>query len=291
LQKGIGKLYVFRESDYAKVAAYKRLIQQLKLINTEYVKCSPAVGGVGPAFMPSIGGIANIFLSSLPLFKTDTIISGEEFDIEEEAVWASLSASLAKKGISLGNPFASNFDFIDITNSGAVLVSELTKAEAKFALAGSCTGISVPKANIDATFTALKTELGLIVSPAALETNTATTTTTSAPPNTTVVEKVEKSPAVPKSPTNITFWDYMRTEVILNSMQANGIYWLKIKNAKSGGNLRIKSSPLIDIFRGGSSIRFSGGSIAYYYVFDNDGKIVDSSVVKSYVKYTRSSRL
>ena len=102
---------------------------------------------------------------------------------------------------------------------------------------------------------------------------------------------IETNPATSPPSNSFTWFDYLVTEQIINTMQTNNIYWLKIKNVKSGGNMRIKSNPLIDIFRGGSSIKFSGGSIAYYYIFDSDGNIVLSGVVYGYVPYTKSSQV
>lgn len=288
--KGIRELYVYREADYAKIVSYKKLIQQLDIINGEYDQCfgRPAVAAV------PLGVLANIFLSWLPLLKTETKITGSEFDIEDEAVWASLSNSLSSlkpTGISLKNPFISSFDFADLSGiSTSDLFTKLKKAQADFDTI-NCTSAYALKPQVNNAFTKLKEDIGLQVTPPNPETKKTTTTTTIVPPTTTVDETVVVIPATSQTQNPVTFFDYLKTEEILNLMNNNNIFWIKIKNIKAGGNMRVKSNPLIDIFRGGSSIKFSGGSIAYYYIFDNKGTIVLSGNVYGYVPYKKSSQV
>ncbi len=284
--KGISGLYVYKDSEYERIAAFNRLHQQLNLVNGEYAKCYP--GGPGGAL--PIGALASVFLGWLPLLKTDTKISGVEFDIEDDIVWASLASNLSSHGITLGNPYISNLDFTPLNGLPGGMLNKLGSAELS-SIQGACTAPYGSKNLIDKTYKNIKESLGLSVSPPTPETNKTTTTSTGAPPNTTVTETEEKIPGKDSSDRSMAFWEILRTEAIVNNMQTRNIYWIKIKNSKSGGNVRIKSTPLVDLFRSGSSVQFSGGSIAYYYVFDNYGAIKQSGVVKSYVPYTKSSKI
>lgn len=284
--KGISGLYIFKDSEYERIAAYNKLNQQLNLINGEYGKCyaGPAAGAI------PLGVLASVFLNWLPLLKTDTTIKGEEFDIEDDAVWASLAPRLSSNGIILGNPYISNLDFTRLNGLSSGLLGKLEAAEYSSTL-GACTSNYSSKGLIDKTYKNLKESLGLVNSPPTPETNTTTTISRGAPPATTVTETVQKAPAKDASDKSMAFWEILRTEAVVTDMQNRNIYWIKIKNAKSGGNMRIKTSPLIDIFRGGSSVKFSGGSVAYYYILDNFGTIKQSGVINSYIPYTKSSKI
>lgn len=286
---GVLGLYVFSESDYAKVISYKKLIQRLDDINGDYDRCYQRAAGAGAA---PVGLLATTFLNWLPLLKTDTSIKGASFDIDDETIWASLGSRLSKRGISLASPFVSSFDStsIKVIPTGSLVV-KLERAEASLAQ-GVCTAPYPYKMQLDAAFVKLKNEIGLpaAIVPPRPETTKTTTSTTAVPPTTTVVETVEQFPATSQS-TLVTFWDYLKTEAIITRMQTGQIFWIKIKNIKAGGNVRVKSSPLIDVFRGGSSIKFSGGSLAHYYILDNNGAIRLSGVVNAYVPYKKSSEI
>lgn len=285
--KNVQNLYLYREADYKKIIDYKNLIQQIDVINAEYGRCFEGAAG-GLAIPPGV--LASVFLKWLPLLKTDTTIKAKEVTIEDEAVWAILGNSLATKAITLHSPFISPYEFIDLGGLPApVLVGKLERAEA-FRQIANCTNVAyLFKPQINAAFDKLKADLGLTIAAPAPVKKVTTTTTTDTPPTKRVEETVENTPAVTLS--EIKFWDYARTEKIITAMQNNRTYWLVIKNVKAGGNMRIKSNPLIDIFRGGSSIKFSGGSVAYYYILDNSGKIVISNVGNGYAPYTRSSKI
>jgi hypothetical protein len=285
--KNVGGLYIYRDSDFKKIIEYKNLMQQLAVINTEYGKCFQGAA-INAAIPPGV--LAGIFLKWLPLLKTDTQIKNFAVTIEDEAAWALIAKAFAEKNMTLHNPFVSPYDFIDLSGVPSPnLVRELEKAQ-RFLTTNPCTNPTYTfKPQIDAAFIKLKTDLGIIIPPVSPAKKVTTTTTTDVPPTKKVEETVENTPAV--TPTEIKFWDYARTEKLISTMQAGRIYWLVVKNVKAGGNVRIKSNPLIDIFRGGSSIKFSGGSLATYYILDNDGKIVVSDVIKGYEPYTKSSKI
>ena len=173
-------LYVFRESDFAKIVSYKKLIQQLKVINGEYTKCGP-VAGAGVAAVPP-GVLAGLFLKWLPLIKTETSLVGTDVVIEDEAVWANLANELFKKGIKLRNPYVSNFDFSIVGGVPATnLITELLSAETS-SLLPVCNNPYKLKLEIDATFNKLKKDIGLVVESSTPQKKTTTTTTTVGPP-------------------------------------------------------------------------------------------------------------
>lgn len=281
---GVAKLYILRDEDYAKIIAYRKIIQRLDVINAEYDNCFVP----RPALAPGLGLIAPMVLKWAALLKTDTKIKGGEFDIEDEAVWASLGNNLSARGILLFNPFVSSFSFIDVSGvDNTRFFNKLSFAD-QASNAGACSTTYSFKAEIDGAFTALKKEIGLEKDAPTLEKSEKETITQTGPPLK-VTETVTKTPASSPSQVAINFWDYIITEKISDNMVNNNIYWIRIKNSKAGGNMRIKSNPLIDLFRGGNSVAFSGGAIAYYYILDNAGGIRKSGVVSSYVPYRKSS--
>lgn len=283
---GITQLYILRDDDYAKIVAYKKLIQRLDIINAEYDKCYPG----RPALAPVLGMLAPTILKWASLLKTDVKIKGAEFDIEDEAVWASLGNNLSARGIGLSNPFVSSFSFVDVGGVATTrFFNKLSSAEDGLN-GGPCSGAYAFKAAIDASFTALKKEIGLEKDPPTLEKSEKQTVEVTGPPKT-VTETTTKTPASSSGQVAINFWDYIITEKVSDNMVINNIYWIKIKNSKAGGNMRIKSNPLIDLFRGGNSVAFSGGAIAYYYILDNAGRIKESGVLTSYVPYRKSSNV
>lgn len=283
----ITRLYIFREDEYARMVAFKRLRQRLELINAEYDRCYP--GRPNPA--PGLGAFAPMILEWAALLITDTKLKGTEFDIEEEAAWASLGKNLAAVDITLTNSFITSHSFDDVTGlSGSKLFSLLQSAEDSLT-SGPCSNTSYAfKTSIDTSFTALKREIGLERTEAVLEKTEKKTEEVTGPPKT-VTETTTKTPSSSPNSVAISFWDYLIAEKVHNYVVTNRIHWIKFKVSKAGGNIRTKSSPLIDLFRGGNSVAFSGGAIAYYYILDNAGVVKKSGVVTSYVPYRKSSNV
>ena len=83
---------------------------------------------------------------------------------------------------------------------------------------------------------------------------------------------------------------FIKAESYLNALPANS-YWLQIKVIKAGGNNRIKTNLVLDIFRGGNRISHSGGVIAQYILFDGEGNVVSSDVITEYVDYIKSKKI
>jgi hypothetical protein len=84
--------------------------------------------------------------------------------------------------------------------------------------------------------------------------------------------------------------NYIRIERLL-SVLGDQDYWLQLKVINAGGNNRIKTNPIADIFRGGNRVSHSGGLIAQYHLFSASGKSVDSGVVPVYSKYIKATEI
>lgn len=277
---GVRGVYIFDDDDFVRIVSYRALTQKLAMINGQYRKCLPT----SAAYAAAIGPAASALLSWLPLFKTDTKINSFEIEVDESAVWASMGRNFARRGIRLGNPFASPFDFVQVAASDSALLDELNTASAYRAMT-NCTGGSYKyKPQIDAAFDRLKNELGFTpIDPTPAKSIKSTATTDGLVSETTETW-LGSEPA--KVAANLI--DYVITEQIIAKMRDERIYWIKVVSAETGGSSRIKGSPLIDIFRGGSSIKFSGGAIVTYHVLDNDGRLITSGNVDSYAPYRKS---
>ena len=68
-------------------------------------------------------------------------------------------------------------------------------------------------------------------------------------------------------------------------------YWLQVKVVKAGGNNRIKTNLIWDVFTGGNRLSHSGGVIVEYILFDNGGTIVASDTITEYTNYIKSNKV
>jgi len=84
--------------------------------------------------------------------------------------------------------------------------------------------------------------------------------------------------------------NYIRTERLLSVLGENDL-WLQLKVINAGGNNRIKTNLLVDIFRGGNRLSHSGGVIAEYHLFNASGKSIGSGVVSQYTKYVDAKKI
>ncbi|HEX8247048.1 MAG TPA: hypothetical protein VF599_02600, partial [Pyrinomonadaceae bacterium] len=83
---------------------------------------------------------------------------------------------------------------------------------------------------------------------------------------------------------------YIKAENLKGALPP-GSHWLQLKVLKAGGNNRIKTNLLWDIFTGGNRLSHSGGVVVQYILFDDTGKSVASDVVTEYMKYIKSSKV
>lgn len=68
-------------------------------------------------------------------------------------------------------------------------------------------------------------------------------------------------------------------------------YWLQLKVVKAGGNNRIKTNLLWDIFTGGNRVSHSGGVIVEYILFDSGGTAIASDTITEYTGYIKSGKV
>ncbi|MDQ5847283.1 MAG: hypothetical protein M3539_18510 [Acidobacteriota bacterium] len=86
---------------------------------------------------------------------------------------------------------------------------------------------------------------------------------------------------------------YIRAENLnraLNNSDGDG-YWLQLGVVKAGGNNRIKSNLVTDIFTGGSRISHSGGVIVQYNLYDQNGKSLVSDMLTEYGGYVKAGKI
>lgn len=67
--------------------------------------------------------------------------------------------------------------------------------------------------------------------------------------------------------------------------------WLELKVLKAGGNNRIKTNLIVDIFTGGNRLSHSGGVIVLYNLFDNTGKVLLSDTLTNYKGYINARKV
>jgi len=83
---------------------------------------------------------------------------------------------------------------------------------------------------------------------------------------------------------------YIRAENLMESVP-KGSYWLQLKVLKAGGNNRIKTNLIIDIFTGGNRLSHSGGAIVAYNLFDSNGESVLSDTITEYTNYIKAGKI
>lgn len=85
---------------------------------------------------------------------------------------------------------------------------------------------------------------------------------------------------------------YLRAENLKAVMKdEQNDYWLQLAVVKAGGNNRIKTNLIVDIFTGGSRLSHSGGVIVQYNLYDLRGKSVLSDTLTEYTGYTKAGRI
>ena len=68
-------------------------------------------------------------------------------------------------------------------------------------------------------------------------------------------------------------------------------YWLQLKVLKAGGNNRIKTNLVVDIFTGGNRLSHSGGVVVEYILFDRNGLAKASDIFTEYSGYIKSGNI
>ncbi len=76
-----------------------------------------------------------------------------------------------------------------------------------------------------------------------------------------------------------------------NKAKEKKSYWLQLKVVKAGGNNRIKTNLLWDVFTGGSRVSHSGGAIVEYILYDAYGTSVASDTITEYTNYIKAGKV
>lgn len=76
-----------------------------------------------------------------------------------------------------------------------------------------------------------------------------------------------------------------------NPEQPGKSYWLQLKVVKAGGNNRIKTNLLWDIFTGGNRVSHSGGVIVEYILYETTGRAVASDTITEYTDYIKAGKV
>ncbi|HKS26486.1 MAG TPA: hypothetical protein VJS44_01640 [Pyrinomonadaceae bacterium] len=82
---------------------------------------------------------------------------------------------------------------------------------------------------------------------------------------------------------------YVLTEGLKEAMKDAQSYWLTLEVIKAGGNRKVQSNLIWDVFRGGAKVTHSGGAVVHFNVYDKKGKSIYSGIRSSYLPY-RSAR-
>jgi hypothetical protein len=85
--------------------------------------------------------------------------------------------------------------------------------------------------------------------------------------------------------------NYIRVENLMGALPFCGSYWLQLKVLKAGGNNRIKTNLITDIFTAGNRVSHSGGVIVQYHLFDAAGRSVASDTIADYTNYIKANKI
>lgn len=101
-----------------------------------------------------------------------------------------------------------------------------------------------------------------------------------------------KSNKTSSAPDRTFLTAYLTVENVYRMIRKNDNgYWLEIKAITAGGTTRVKSNPIVDVFRGGGRISHSGASLLEYNLYDKNGMSVLSGIVPDYIPYTKARNI
>lgn len=84
---------------------------------------------------------------------------------------------------------------------------------------------------------------------------------------------------------------YLKAENINLALNDANSYWLQLKVIKAGGNNKIKTNLITDIFTLGARVSHSGGAIVEYILYDRDGKVTKSDTFTEYTGYIKANKI
>ncbi len=84
---------------------------------------------------------------------------------------------------------------------------------------------------------------------------------------------------------------YLKAENINGALNDLNSYWLQLKVVKAGGNNKIKTNLITDIFTAGARVSHSGGAIVQYILYDRNGRVVSSDTFTEYTGYIKANKI
>jgi hypothetical protein len=84
---------------------------------------------------------------------------------------------------------------------------------------------------------------------------------------------------------------YIRAENLTAVMKDQHSCWLQLAVVRAGGNNRIKTNLVVDIFTGGSRLSHSGGVVVQYNLYDLTGKSIASDTFTEYTGYIKAGKI
>ncbi|HEX9003900.1 MAG TPA: hypothetical protein VGB07_28570 [Blastocatellia bacterium] len=84
---------------------------------------------------------------------------------------------------------------------------------------------------------------------------------------------------------------YLKTERMSQLVHGDSSYWLQLSVVKAGGNNRIKTNLLVDVFTGGNRVSHSGGAVIQYVLYNSAGKAIAADTIPAYTGYIKSKKV
>ena len=84
---------------------------------------------------------------------------------------------------------------------------------------------------------------------------------------------------------------YILTEGLRAAMVDDNSYWLTLDVIKAGGNRKVKTNLIWDVFRGGAKVSHSGGAVVHYHVYNKRGVSLLSGISDDYQKYITADKI
>lgn len=96
-----------------------------------------------------------------------------------------------------------------------------------------------------------------------------------------------ETPTAPKK----LIGDYLKGEILSKKISGSNAVWLETNITSNGANQRKRSSPIVDVFRQGPELTYSGGAVVSYQLRKLDSSILTAGTVWAYSPYTKSKNI
>jgi hypothetical protein len=84
---------------------------------------------------------------------------------------------------------------------------------------------------------------------------------------------------------------YIVAENLNAALPAKESFWLQLKVLKAGGNNRIKTNLIWDVFTGGNRLSHSGGVVVQYILYDTKGHAICADTFTKYTGYIKAGKI